>query len=312
MPIILPKNESVELTGNAVPSQVFKDRTFYTNDPLEKLTGTYEAPILTGDAEPGNVLKNKTFYTVDPTQKLTGTYEPPVLSGDADPGNVMLGKTFYKDDPSQKLTGTYEPEEPPVLDGTALTGEVLAGKTFYKDDAYTKLVGTIPSKAAATITPGTTNQVIAAGQYLSGSQTIAGSANLVAGNIREDINLFGVVGTLKPPLALNASQLKLRATNPTSGGVLDLVNPTTGDLADGATITDLLFAVGQSTIINPPATLSSSGQFAIIATGSSTVSLTNNFTMDSYTNATYLVYNPHKEAITISGGDVRKIIRFIT
>jgi hypothetical protein len=226
MPIILPKNESVELTGNAVPSQVFKDRTFYANDPLEKLTGTYEPPVLSGDADPGNVMLGKTFYKDDPTQKLTGTYEPPVLSGDADPGNVMLGKTFYKDDPTQKLTGTYVPEEPPVLDGNAIAGDVLAGKTFYKDDAYTKLTGslalsgnavagnvlagktfykddaktkltgTIPSKAAATITPGTTNQVIAAGQYLSGAQTIAGSANLVPGNIKEGVNIFGKVGTL--------------------------------------------------------------------------------------------------------------------
>lgn len=123
-------------------------------------------------------------------------YPKVVLTGDADPGNVMLGKTFYKDDYKQKLTGTYVPAAPPVLDGDAGPGDVLAGKTFYKDDAYTKLTGTIPSKAAATITPGTTNQVIAAGQYLSGAQTIKGDANLVAGNIKEGVNIFGIVGTL--------------------------------------------------------------------------------------------------------------------
>lgn len=266
--------------------------------------------VLTGDADAGNVMAGKTFYKDDPKQKLTGVYvpaTPPVLDGDASAGDVLAGKTFYKDDAYTKLTGSL------ALSGDAVAGNVLAGKTFYKDDAKTKLTGTIASKAAATITPGTTNQTIAAGQYLSGAQTIAGSANLVAGNIKEGVNIFGKVGTLKPPLTLNASQLKLRATNPSPSGILDLVNPSVEDLADGTVIiTDLLFAVGQGDIMNPPATLSSSGQFAIIATGSSTVNLVENFTMGNYTGTTYLVYNPHKEAITISGGDLRKIIRFIT
>ena len=57
-------------------------------------------------------------------------------------------------------------------------------------------MGVIPSKTAQTYTPGTTNQVIAAGRYLSGNQTILGSANLVPGNIREGVKIFGVVGSL--------------------------------------------------------------------------------------------------------------------
>ena len=51
-------------------------------------------------------------------------------------------------------------------------------------------------KAAATITPTTTNQTIAAGTYLTGIQTIAGDADLVASNIISTANIFGVQGSV--------------------------------------------------------------------------------------------------------------------
>lgn len=50
---------------------------------------------------------------------------------------------------------------------------------------------------AQTITPGTSNKVIAAGTYLRGAQTILGDADLLPGNIKEGVNIFGVEGTHK-------------------------------------------------------------------------------------------------------------------
>lgn len=47
----------------------------------------------------------------------------------------------------------------------------------------------VTKKSAATY------QSIASGQYLSGTQTIKGDANLVAGNIKSGVNIFGVTGT---------------------------------------------------------------------------------------------------------------------
>lgn len=51
-------------------------------------------------------------------------------------------------------------------------------------------------QAAQTIVPTTSAQTIAAGTYLTGAQTIAGDANLLAGNIKSGISIFGVSGTL--------------------------------------------------------------------------------------------------------------------
>ena len=58
------------------------------------------------------------------------------------------------------------------------------------------LTASVTTKAAATITPGTTNQTIASGTYLTGTQTIAGDADLVAGNIISTANIFGVQGSV--------------------------------------------------------------------------------------------------------------------
>ena len=67
----------------------------------------------------------------------------------------------------------------------------------------------VTKKSAATYTPGTSDQNIASGQYLNGTQTIKGDsnltagniqtikgdANLVAGNIKSGVSIFGVTGT---------------------------------------------------------------------------------------------------------------------
>lgn len=56
-------------------------------------------------------------------------------------------------------------------------------------------VGT--AKSAATITPGTSDQTIAADTYLSGKQTIKGDANLTAENIKSGVRIFAVTGTFE-------------------------------------------------------------------------------------------------------------------
>lgn len=50
-------------------------------------------------------------------------------------------------------------------------------------------------QGAQTITPGTANKTIASGRYLTGTQTIKGDANLVAGNIKSGVSIFGVAGS---------------------------------------------------------------------------------------------------------------------
>lgn len=61
------------------------------------------------------------------------------------------------------------------------------------------LTASVTTKGAATITPGTSNQTIASGTYLTGAQTIQGDSDLVSGNIVAGKNIFGVAGSAQIP-----------------------------------------------------------------------------------------------------------------
>ena len=81
----------------------------------------------------------------------------------------------------------------------------------------------VTKKAAAIYTPGTSNQTIGANQYLSGAQTIKGDSNLVAGNIRSGVSIFGVTGTV-----VAASSPNLQAKTVTPGTSSQTVRPDSG------------------------------------------------------------------------------------
>lgn len=71
------------------------------------------------------------------------------------------------------------------------------------------LTASVTTKAAATITPGTSNQTIASGTYLTGTQTISGDSNLVAGNIVSGKTIFGVAGSAQIPSIVQDSTTKV-------------------------------------------------------------------------------------------------------
>ena len=79
----------------------------------------------------------------------------------------------------------------------ASTGVVTASvaTSGYLDTSATKTLQ-LTTKSSATITPGTTDQTIAAGQYLTGTQTIKGDTNLIPRNIISGKSIFGVSGNV--------------------------------------------------------------------------------------------------------------------
>ena len=72
-------------------------------------------------------------------------------------------------------------------------GYVSAGTAA---NSSVSLTASVTTKAAATITPSTSNQEIAAGTYLTGKQTVLGDPNLLASNIKSGVTIFNVAGSL--------------------------------------------------------------------------------------------------------------------
>lgn len=95
-----------------------------------------------------------------------------------------------------------------TMDATLDSGsKMLSGVTSYSNGV--KYTGSIDSKSAATYTPTTSDQTIAAGQYLEGAQTIKGDANLQASNIANGITIFGVTGSLSAAVISQDSTTKI-------------------------------------------------------------------------------------------------------
>ena len=204
--------------------------TAYVNG--EKLTGTISvgAPSSNGMGTPGHT-KNELInaISIKATSKndvlmRSGT-EYGIMANASDFGNataadVVSGKTFTSS-AGLKVTGTHvcDGGTTPTLQSKTVTPSE-SEQTVSPDSGYDGLssvtveavsntyVGSgVTKKAAQTITPGTADQTLAAGQYLSGAQTIKGDANLVAGNIKSGASIFGVAGTYEGSGGIQAQHI---------------------------------------------------------------------------------------------------------
>lgn len=93
--------------------------------------------------------------------------------------------------------------------GNAKSSDLLSGKTAESDNG--ELVGTIPIKSAQTYVPSTVDQVISAGQYLGGNQTIKGDPNFIAENILDTAEIWGIKGKAKK-LNEESGEAKVKTT----------------------------------------------------------------------------------------------------
>ncbi|MGG0823348.1 hypothetical protein ABE099_10745 [Paenibacillus turicensis] len=97
--------------------------------------------------------------------------------------NIKSGVTMFGEE------GSY------IGAGNAVAGDIRQGKTASTDAG--DVVGSLPVRIGGTVVPSTVNQTKQAGVYDT-NIVIQGDADLVAGNIRQGVDLFGVVGTLNP------------------------------------------------------------------------------------------------------------------
>lgn len=163
---------------------------------------------------------SKTYVGSGVTKKSAATYTPGTSDQSIASGQYLNGTQTIKGDSNLiasnikkgvtifNVTGSYnEATGGPTLQSKAVSPSEST-QTVSPDNGYdglskvtvnaissTYIGSDVTKKSAATYIPKTTDQSIASGQYLSGTQTIKGDANLVAGNIKSGVNIFGVTGT---------------------------------------------------------------------------------------------------------------------
>ena len=166
---------------NATASQILSGKTAWVGNA--KVTGNISskaaATYNTGSSD----------QTIAAGQYLSGAQTiKAVTTSNIDAGNIKTGVTVKVGDANsagriKNVTGTF------TDDANAAAGDILSGKTAYVKGS--KITGSLSSKSAETYNTSTSDRTIAAGQYLSGAQTIKAvkTANIAAGNIKAGVTI---------------------------------------------------------------------------------------------------------------------------
>ncbi len=160
-----------------------------------------------------NTYKNKVIYNGQTLIDLT--------TDTAVASDVQSGKYFHLAT-GERVQGscTYNAD---TTDATASASEILATKTAY-GAAGTKLTGSMPNNGGNNVTvTGTSGTTIPAGYYDGSGKAVIDSTsltNLVAANIRENVTILGIEGTMS-----GSEDVHAQAKNVTPTGSQQVIVP---------------------------------------------------------------------------------------
>lgn len=203
------------ITVDAIPSEYIttSDATAVAQEVLYGKTAYVKGSKITG-AMTNNGAMNKTMDGIN-TKSIT------IPSGYTSGGTVNLDDTIDDEALAQSSiidqiistanslpnAGGSNPDTEITLQSKTVTPsqeqQIITADSSY-DGLSDVTVEAIPdsyvqptaTREETTYTPSTSDQVIESGTYLTGTQTIKGDANLIAANIKQGVNIFGINGTL--------------------------------------------------------------------------------------------------------------------
>jgi hypothetical protein len=162
-----------------------------------------QLPTLVNPGKASDALSGKEF--IDGSgNKITGTIATKTASNLSASGATVTVPAGYYASQATKSVATATQATPSISVSSA--GLITASTTQtagYVATGTKSATKQLTTQGAQTITPGTADKTIASGRYLTGTQTIKGDANLVAGNIKSGVSIFGVAGSMKTGADLN-------------------------------------------------------------------------------------------------------------
>ena len=190
------------LSGSTFPngyeSTVYAGWTITDDGYFEVNPGTvsgdkYYLPESSVDRKAKTILREGKYSYVNPYTVMTIKDMPDTVKGDN-----LLGYISADAEDAYPLKGVQDNKYYIRISGSdanVTAGQMLSGSVGYTSNG--KVTGSIQNQAAQTITPSTEDITISSGKYLSGTQTIKGDSNLIPTNIKKDVSIFGVTGTLE-------------------------------------------------------------------------------------------------------------------
>lgn len=167
-----PSNASASVTTMTLPDAISSTRSYTNKLTINRSTSAQYLNI------PAGYNSTAASYTISAVANGSVT-APSTISGTS--ASISTGTNTIT------LSKTIS-----VTPNVTTSGFISSGTA---GNSSVTLTASVTTKAAATITPGTSNQTIASGTYLTGTQTISGDADLTAANIKTGVQIFGVNGT---------------------------------------------------------------------------------------------------------------------
>lgn len=153
--------------------------------PEEEKTVTAGTSVIEVIPSSGKTMKK---VTVNPTPSQSKTVSPSTSQQTVSPdAGKLLSQVIVNAMASGALSDITVSSAGLITAQVGTSGYLASG---------TKKTKQLTTQAAKTWTPTTSDQSISSGRYLTGKQTIKGDADLLPENIREGIDIFGVVGTM--------------------------------------------------------------------------------------------------------------------